>query len=299
MRGYAARRRQPAVRRKSMASRRPIRTAVVGHVEWVEFARVDRIPGPGDIAHAVEWWEEPAGGGSVAAVQLHVLSGDCTFYTALARDAVGKRAVLELEGLGPRVEAAKRSGTTRRAVAQIEPSGERTITTLGERLQPSAVDPLRWDALGSVDAAYFCAGDAGALELARRARVLVATSRVADLLVEAGLRLDAVVGSGGDPSENVEPSSFGVAPRLLVRTDGARGGTFETDDGRRGHYPAIDPPGPVVDTYGGGDCFAAGLAFALGRGLEVQDALTLAARCGAWCVSGRGPYGRMLRSSDL
>ncbi|HKE53256.1 MAG TPA: PfkB family carbohydrate kinase, partial [Actinomycetota bacterium] len=70
-------------------------------------------------------------------------------------------------------------------------------------------------------------------------------------------------------------------------------------EGRGGSYRPVAPPGPVVDTYGAGDSFAAGLTFALGRGLEVEDALALAARCGAWCASGRGPYGNQLTASDL
>ena len=52
-----------------------MRLAVVGHVEWVEFARVEHVPEPGDIVHALETWEEAAGGGAVAAVQLANLNG--------------------------------------------------------------------------------------------------------------------------------------------------------------------------------------------------------------------------------
>ena len=45
--------------------------AVVGHVEWVEFAVVDRVPPQGTIGFATEpTFREPAGGGGVAAVQL-------------------------------------------------------------------------------------------------------------------------------------------------------------------------------------------------------------------------------------
>jgi hypothetical protein len=31
-----------------------MRVAVVGHVEWVQFARVERVPEPGEIVSAVE-----------------------------------------------------------------------------------------------------------------------------------------------------------------------------------------------------------------------------------------------------
>jgi ribokinase len=54
-----------------------------------------------------------------------------------------------------------------------------------------------------------------------------------------------------------------------------------------------------VDTYGAGDCFAAGLTYALGAGLAVDDALALAAKCGAWCVAGQGPYGNQVAAEDL
>jgi len=276
-----------------------VRVAVVGHVEWVEFARVDRFPGPGDIVHSTEWWEEPAGSGAVGAVQLHKLAGGCTFFTALGKDATGKQAHLELEALGPSVKAARRGSPTRRAVTLIEPNGERTITTLGERLEPGADDPLPWDELAGADAVYLTAGETGAVRAARRARVLVATSRVLELLVRAEVQLDAVVGSGRDPAERYDPSTLSRRPGLVVRTDGARGGSYETADGRSGTYDPAPLPGPLIDTAGGGDSFAGGLTFALGAGYDVEEALALGARCGAWCVAGRGPYEGQLTSADV
>ena len=44
-----------------------MRCAVVGHVEWVEFARVPELPTAGSIVHATQVWSEPAGGGAVVA----------------------------------------------------------------------------------------------------------------------------------------------------------------------------------------------------------------------------------------
>src|SRR3954452_5849248 len=70
-----------------------MRVAVVGHVEWVEFARVESVPRPGEIAHALETWEEPAGGGAVAAAQLARLAGSCVFFTGVgARGRRGRRS---------------------------------------------------------------------------------------------------------------------------------------------------------------------------------------------------------------
>ena len=276
-----------------------MRTCVVGHTEWVEFGHLERVPAAGDIAHATDAWEEPGGGGAVAAVQLARLSGSCSFLTALGDDERGAWSRRRLEGLGVRVEAATRSEPTRRAVVFVDAHGERTITTLGQRLAPSAADDLPWSDLDGADAVYVTAGDPGVLREARRARVLVATSRITALLEETGVRLDAVVGSRTDPAEAIDPASFAHPPRLIVRTESVRGGRYETDDGRSGTYDAVPPPGPVVDTYGAGDSFAAGLTFALGAGMNTRSALSLAARCGAWCVAGRGPYGNQLSASDL
>ncbi len=276
-----------------------MRAAVVGHLEWIEFGHLERVPRAGDIAHATDAWEEPGGGGAVAAVQLARLAGGCTFYTALGDDERASWSRRRLEGLGVRVEAATRDEATRRAVVFVDANGERTITTLGRRLEPTTADELPWGELEDVDAVYFTAGDVDTLRESRRAQVIVATSRVSELLVEADLYLDAVVGSGSDPAEAFDQSRLTHPPVLVVRTGGAAGGTFETRDGTTGTYEPVAPPGPIVDTYGAGDSFAAGLTFGLGAGLEIEGAIALGARCGAWCAAGRGPYGSQLMAADL
>ena len=276
-----------------------MRTAVVGHVEWIEFGHVEHVPRAGDIVHATDPWEEPGGGGAVAAVQLARLSGDCIFFTALGEDERGASSRRRLADLGVRVEAVTREEPTRRGVVFVDANGERTITTLGRRLEPTTADRLPWNELEGVDAVYFTAGDDGALREARRAHALIATSRVSELLHDADVHLDAVVGSGNDPSEAFDPNGFTRPPDFVVRTDGRRGGTYETSEGRSGRYEPAERPGPIVDTYGAGDSFAAGLAFALGKGLDIEKALALAARCGAWCAAGKGPYGNQLSAADL
>src|SRR2546426_3021929 len=194
-----------------------MRTAVVGHVEWVEFAPVERVPAPGEIARAASSWFEPAGGGAVAAVQLARLAGECTLYTALGDDEIGRRSREGLEELGVIVEAALRPDEpTRRAFTFLDSAGERTITVIGRRLAPLRTDPLPWERLAGVDAVYFTAGDADALRAARAGRVLVATARVLDVIEVAGVALDAVIGSGRDPSERYH--SIQPPPKLVVTT---------------------------------------------------------------------------------
>jgi len=268
-----------------------MRVAVIGHVEWIWFGAVDRIPGPGEIAHATDDWEEPGGGGAVAAVQLSKLAGACDFLTALGDDELGERATKELAGLGLTMHVATRADRTRRALTLVDPAGERTITTLGRRLEPRGEDDLPWELLDGADAVYVTAGDAGAFRRARRARVLVVTSRALEELLDADVVPDALVGSGNDPAEHVDPELMPWRPRLLVRTEGTSGGRYETASGVAGRYEAVEVArGLAGDAYGAGDSYAAGLTFGLGSGWEVDRALTFAARCGAACASGRGPY---------
>jgi ribokinase len=274
-----------------------MRAAVVGHVEWIEFGRVDHVPAPGEIVHVSDSWQEPGGGGAVAAVQLVKLAGNATLYTALGDDEIGHRAKRELEALGLRVEAVFRPEVQRRGFVHVDAAGERTITVIGDRLGPRAEDPLPWGELADTDAVYFTAGDAGAARAARAAHTLVASARGIETLAEARVELDALLASGKDPGERYTPGDLEPPPRLVVRTAGASGGEYEARDGEHGRWGATPLPGPVSDLYGCGDSFAAGVTHGLGAGMPIDQALELGARCGAACATGRGPYAGQLRSA--
>ena len=266
--------------------------AVVGHVEWVEFARVERVPAPGEIVTAHETWEEAAGGGAVAAVQLAKLNGVCAFYTVLGDDDLGRRSFEQLRQQGVEVHSAFVSRPTRRGFTFVDETGERTITVIGDKLHPGPSHHLPWLELARFHGVYFTAGDVGALEAARRARVLVATSRELATLRRAGIELDALVGSGEDLSEQYHPGDLDPPPKLVVSTAGPLGGWTQPG----GPYRAAPLPGPVSDAYGAGDSFAAGLTFALAQGLDRDEALQLAGRCGAAARTGKGAYEGQLRA---
>jgi ribokinase len=270
------------------------KVAVVGHVEWVQFARVAHVPRAGEVMHARDPFEEPAGGGAVVAVQLARLAEGSLLITALGEDERGRRTRTRLAELGVRVEAATREAQTRSAVTLVDDERERTITTFGERLEPLGADAqLRWAQLGELDAVYFTAGDLDALRAARAARVLVANPRALDALGH-GVALDALVLSESDAVERRAAERSQDEAELIVLTEGARGGSYRTRSGQSGRWAAVPPVGAPVDSYGCGDSFAAGLTYGLGAGMGVPDALALAARCGAVCLTGRGPYERQL-----
>jgi ribokinase len=275
------------------------RVAVVGHVEWIEFARVPRVPKPGEIVHATEWWEDVGGGGAVAAVQLAKLAGGAEFFTALAQDERGRRSQERLQELGVTVHAAPREGVQRRGFVHLDDDHERTITIRGERIVPHGDEGLPWDRLDQVDSVYFTGGDVGALTHARRARRLVATPRAYDTIRASGVNLDVLVRSAKDPGEQQAEEGLDPAPDLVVSTAGKEGGEWVGEDRTTGHWKAAELPGPPQDAYGAGDSFAAGLTFGLGAGLPIEEALQVASRCGAYKLAGKAAYDGQLTAADL
>jgi ribokinase len=260
-----------------------VRCAVVGHVEWVEFARVPHWPEPGTIIHATEVWSEPAGGGAVVARQLALLAGRCELFTALGDDEGGRAATRRFAELGVDTHVQHRDSPTRRAWTHIDGDGERTITVLGDKLLP--LGPLPLD---GYDLVFFVSGDAEALRSARQSRFVATTMREQPTLHEAGVPLDLVVGSANDPREQYDGT---LDVEVVVRTNGPHGGTANGEP-----FAAVEPRGPVVDTYGAGDSFGAALAFGLARGEALPEALRFAARAGAAVLTGRGPYASQLSS---
>jgi len=260
---------------------------VIGHVEWIDFLRVESVPKPGEIVHASETWAEAAGGGAVAAVQLTNLGCETSLFTVFGDDDLGRRSEEELASKGVRLHIAWVHKPHRRGFTYVDEAGERTITVIGEKHHPRGEDEsLPWEELHRCDCVYFTAGDVEALRKARHARVLVATTRELATLRRAGVELDALVGSATDAGERYEAGDVDPPPRLVVATSGRLGGWAQPG----GPFAAAAPPGAFEDAYGAGDCFAAGLTFALARGDEPRDALAFAARCGAAVVTGRGPY---------
>jgi ribokinase len=172
-------------------------------------------------------------------------------------------------------------------VTFLDGSGERTITVIGERLTPTASDPLPWERLAGCDGVFVTAADGEALRWARRARVLAATPRLGlTVLAAAGVRLDALIGSGLDPGEAWRQEDLPQPPGWAIRTEGARGGVATPG----GPFMAVERRGAVADTYGAGDCFAAGVTVGMAAGWTLEQALSLGCHCGAACVGGEGPY---------
>jgi ribokinase len=259
------------------------RVAVVGHIEWVDFAAVERFPQPGEVVHASGSFARAAGGGGVVAGVLAGLGAEVDFFCALGRDHHGRAAAEQLTSLGVHVHVAWRDQPTRRAVTLLEGDGERTIITLGERLEPRGADELDWARLNRADGVYFTAGDVAALDRARAARVVVASPRARQALEGEGPPIDALVFSSRDRDERDWARRTSSRARLLVATEGANGGRWW--GASEGRWDPARLPGEPRDAYGCGDSFAAGFTFALAAGKPVPEAAVVGAECGAACLT--------------
>ena len=98
-----------------------LKLAVIGHVEWVTFLKVDHLPIAGHISHAKDSFEEPAGGGAVVAIQLAKLLGSpVQLITALGNDSIGEKSFKRLEELGLKLSVAWREKPTRKGISFTE-----------------------------------------------------------------------------------------------------------------------------------------------------------------------------------
>jgi ribokinase len=255
------------------------RVAVVGHVEWVQFLRVDHLPRAGEIQSAKREATHAGGGAVVAAAVLAEHGADVEFFGAVGTDDLGDAAVAELTARGMTVHAARRPGASREVLTFLDHAGERTILPIGPRLQPEGADPLPWERLGEADAVYVTAGDQTALPHVRAAPVVVATPRLRERLDRPEVYLDALIYSAGDEREVEWAQRMRPDARLMVVTEGASGGHWWGES--EGRWSAVDPPGPIRDSYGCGDAFAAGFTYGLATGESVAQAAQIGARWGA------------------
>jgi ribokinase len=184
------------------------------------------------------------------------------------------------------MHVAWRDEQTRRAFTLLEEGGERTILTVGPRLDPLGSDPLEWSRLASVAGVYATAGDEAAVAAARRTPVMVASPRARVALTGVGPSVDALVFSASDRDEREWADRAASRARLLVATEGAAGGRWWGE--AEGRWQASELPGAPVDSYGCGDSFAAGFTFGLASGMSIEEAAALGARRGALCLTRPG-----------
>ena len=262
--------------------------AVIGHVEWINFLKVDQLPIPGVISHSKKSHEYPAGGGSIIAKTLSELSlNQIHFFTALGNDDYGQKCFKILTNMGIKLHVAWRDKPTRRGFSLIDSQGERAITVIGERLAPKHKDNLEWNILKKMDGIFITASDPEIFKMARLAPILCTTPRVGlDTINRSNVLLDGLIGSNLDPGEVFSFSELLVKPRYIIKTEGEKGGIIFPG----GRYKALKNKKRKVDSYGCGDSFAAGILYGMASKWNIDKSLNLAKINGRDASEFFGPY---------
>ena len=262
--------------------------AVVGHVEWMNFLKVDQLPKPGVISHSEKSIEYPAGGGSVIAKTLSELTNNQVhFFTSLGNDYYGEQSFKILSNYGIRLHVAWRDKPTRKGFSLIDSNGERSITVIGERLAPTYKDKLDWNLFEKMDGIFITASDSVIFKKARIADSLCTTPRVGiNIINKSNVFLDGLIGSNLDPGEVFSLSDISIKPKFIIKTEGEKGGIIYPG----GRYKALINTKQKIDSYGCGDAFAAGILYGLSSKWSIDKILSLAKLLGKDASEFFGPY---------
>ena len=265
-----------------------IKLAVIGHIEWVTFISQNQLPKAGIISHVKNYMEKPAGGGAVTAIKLASLSNNkVDFFTALGKDEFGKKSFQILTKYNLNVYASWKDIPTRKGISIVDQKGDRAISIIGKRIQPSINDDLPWEKLKNYDGIFVTATDSKTLKESRQARKVVATPRLGlEVINHSNIQLDALIGSGLDPQERFQESELKVNPIIRIATEGDKGGKYWPGE----RFKAIDLKKAAIDSYGCGDSFAAGVTAGLASGFDIKSAIFLGTKLGADCATYFGPY---------
>ena len=274
---------------KEILSLPKLKLAVIGHVEWVTFLKVDQLPLAGRISHAKDSFEEAAGGAAVAAVQMaRLIDGPVDLITSLGKDNHGEKCYERLTKFGLNLKVAWRDKPTRKGISLISKDGERAITVIGERLQPLGSDDLSWSDMKDYDGIFVTATDKEGITFARKAKFLSATPRTGkNTLMNSKVKINALIGSGLDPDEKINYEELEPKPDVYIATKGKSGGSIFPKNHK---YTSIKPSSKEIDSYGCGDCFAGAVTAALSAKLSLKQAIKIGAYCGAECSTHYGPY---------
>jgi len=265
-----------------------LKFAVVGHIEWMNFLKVDQLPKQGAISHSENSIEFPAGGGAVIAKTLSDLtSNDIHFFTSLGDDYYGKKSFDILSTMGIKLHVAWSDKPTRRGFSLIDSDGERSITVIGERLAPTFRDDLDWKIFKQMDGVFITAADSEIFKKARIAKILCTTPRAGiNNINKSNVFLDALIGSNLDPGEFFSLTELSQDPKYTIKTEGEKGGLVFPG----GRYRALKNKNKKVDSYGCGDSFAAGILFGLASDWSIDKSLDLAKILGRNSSEFFGPY---------
>jgi ribokinase len=276
---------------------------VVGNAAIDTVMRVDRFPQPGETIVARSVADDLGGKGANQAIVMARCGLDVRLVAAVGNDDAGQRIRRNLEAEGVRTDGLRIvEGATDRCVITVDRNGENTIVSVidaAARFDPIAsnaieggIGPGDWVVLqGNLRASVTRA----CLALAKRSGATTAlnpspTYPVADYdwsLIDLVIlnRNEAVeLGARPDPVEAAR-ALVAAGAEVVVVTLGAGGAALLlAHEAFHSQPPRVE----AVDSTGAGDVFCGALLGARAAGKSWADALEVATRAGAICVSRTG-----------
>ncbi len=251
---------------------------VVGSVAWDEVIRLDAPLHPGSHCGGRRLGKRIGGGAANTALALARAGDRPMLISAVGADLEGERLGQDLARMGIDTRYLDLDAeTTTRSLVMLDQTGERTIVNLSRASVAFPQDLADIEA----DFCYIRSADPAltqvlAQRVAQGGKVLAHVPPVLD----AFRPVPYLVGSASDLDAEVLSDPFRAASRVagaalqwMVVTYGAEGArAYSADQVLQQRAPVVE----VADSTGAGDVFAAGLAHALSRGLEMAEALRTA-----------------------
>ena len=266
---------------RGRAAARMTRFAVVGHVEWIEFARVSHVPEPGEIIDATR--VVLRGRGRARRSSPSSSPSSPATSTSSPRSATTSAAAASQERL--RSSACSVHAAPRDAASSAGASSTSTTTASARSrssasgIAPHGDDDLPWERLDGADAVFVSGGDAARCAQARRARLLVATPRAAETLdgIAGSTRSSERPRTGASRPRSIStrrPTSWSRPRARRAARGAARSGPPGTSRPPSCPARSSTPTAPATRSRPASPT-------RLGAGYAIDDALAFAARAGA------------------
>ena len=287
---------------------------VLGSFNMDLVVSADVLPAPGETVLGHSFQRGPGGKGSNQAIGARRLRADVSFIGAVGDDDFGAaaRELLAIEG----VDASGLFTVTQPtgvALIVIDAEAENQIAVASganAELTPTMVEE-RADSIANADVlisqletpveAFVAAAEIAA---GSNTTVILNPAPATELPEEIWEHIDIITPNQHElvalaGIENPDWAANALRTRGgmdVIVTRGPFGVTFTGDDGAR-RFPAVSAN--AVDTTGAGDAFTAGLAVALAEGQDMDAAIALALRAGAYAVTKVGVLDGLATRKDL